>query len=228
MDYKGNSIGTFYGLVADGFYLESDFGSDGKLLSSLPDNTFAAVQPGDVRYRDLNGDNRIDSYDYTYQLKPDIPEICYGFRLGFDYKGLGFNAWFSGAGSYTVRTTLPGVYQPLYGGDKNISRHYLESYWSSDNTSARYPRLTTQQNSNNYLESSLWTEAGHYFKLRELEIYYRLPEKLMESWKMEDIKIFLRGNNLFSVDSIGILDPEYISLGYPVARTFSIGFNIAF
>ena len=99
---------------------------------------------------------------------------------------------------------------------------------SADNTSARYPRLTTQQNSNNYLESSLWTEAGYYFKLRELEIYYRLPEKLMESWKMEDIKIFLRGNNLFSVDSIGILDPEYISLGYPVARTFSIGFNIAF
>ena len=228
MDYRGNSIGTFYGLVADGFYQESDFDSDGKLLSSLPANTFASVQPGDVRYRDLNGDKRIDSYDYTYQLKPYTPEIYYGFRVGLDYKGLGFNAWFQGAGSYTVRTTLPGVYQPLYGGDKNISRHYLESYWSADNTSARYPRLTTMQNTNNYLESSLWTEAGHYFKLRELEIYYRLPEKLMESWKMQDIKVFLRGNNLFSADGIGILDPEYISLGYPVARTFSIGFNMAF
>lgn len=228
MDYRGNSIGRFYGLVSDGFYQETDFDSEGNLLQGIPENTFAAVQPGDVKYKDLNGDSKIDAYDYCYQLKPDSPEINYGIQIGMDYKGVGFRAYFQGAGSYTIKTTLANIYQPLYAGDKNISKHYLRSYWSADNHNARYPRLTTRQNNNNYLASDLWTEPGYYFKLRELEIYYRFPEGLMKSWKMQDFKIFLRGNNLFSADSIGIFDPEYISFGYPVARTYSIGFNIAF
>lgn len=228
MYYEGNSIGSFYGLVSDGFYQISDFDNEGNLLTSLPVNTFDDVQPGDVKYKDINVDGKIDSYDYTYQLKPETPEVYYGIQMGIDYKGLGFNAFFQGTGSYTIVTDLSSIYQPLYGGDKNISRHYLKNYWSTQNPYARYPRLATMQNYNNYLASNMWTEDGYYFKLRELEIYYKLPETLIKDWKMQDIKIFLRGNNLFSFDGIKILDPEYVSLGYPVAKTFIIGFNIVF
>lgn len=225
---QGNSIGQFYGLVADGFYQESDFDASGNLLPGIPTSTFASVQPGDVKYKDLSGDGKIDNYDYTWQLKSNLPEIYYGFQLGLDWKGLGFNAWFQGTDRYTITTALSSIYQPLYNGDKNISKHYLENYWTSTNTSARYPRLTTLDNKNNYLSSSLWTEDGRFLKLREIELYYNLPSSVIDKWKLRNVKIFMRGNNLFSIDDVKILDPEAVSFAYPTARTYSIGVNVNF
>lgn len=226
--FQGNSIGRFYGLVSDGCYQESDFDASGNLLPAVTSSTFAAVQPGDVKYKDLNGDGTIDNYDYTYQLKSSIPELYYGLQLGLDWKGLGFNLKFQGVSGRTVPTTLPSIYQPLYGGDKNISRHYLGNYWTKGNTQARYPRLTTLDNKNNYLASDLWTEDGSFFKLREVEIYYNLPEKLVGPMAFEEMRVFARGNNVFSFDSIGILDPEAVNFNYPFVRTWSLGLNVTF
>lgn len=228
MYQKGNSRDRFYGLVSDGFYQAEDFDADGNLLPDLPENTFAKVQPGDVKYKDLNGDNRIDDYDCTYQLKSPFPEIYYGFRFGLEYKGVGFNAFFQGADGYTITTNLSSIYQPLYGNDKNISKHYLESYWSEDKPYGRYPRLTTLENNNNYRTSDLWTVDGGYLKLREVEIYYSFPKKLLERAKMTGAMVFLRGFNLFSIDNVRIFDPENVSTGYPSSRTFAIGLNVTF
>lgn len=224
----GLPIGSFYGLVADGFYQNEDFGADGRLLEGLPQNTFASVQPGDVKYRDLNNDGIIDNYDYRYQLKPLLPELYYGFNLGLEWKGLGFNALFQGVASARIETSLASVYQPLYAGDKNISGHYLESYWTASDPQGRYPRLTTMDNANNYLDSNLWTENGAFFKFRELEIYYNLPQKLIRPLRMENIRICFRGHNLFSADSIKIFDPEAVDFNYPVARTYSLGLRVNF
>jgi TonB-linked SusC/RagA family outer membrane protein len=225
---QGNSIGRFYGLVSDGFYQESDFDASGNLLPDAIFSTFAAVQPGDVKYKDLNADGIIDNYDYTYQLKSPIPELYYGLQLGLGWKGIGFNLKFQGVSGRTMRTALGSIYQPLFGGDKNISRHYLENHWTKENPDARYPRLTTLENKNNYLSSDLWTEDGSFFKLREAEVYYNLPEKLANSLTFKEVRIFARGDNVFSVDSIGILDPEAINYTYPLARTWTLGLNVTF
>ncbi|MCF0175689.1 MAG: SusC/RagA family TonB-linked outer membrane protein [Bacteroidales bacterium] len=228
MYLQGHSLNSFYGLVADGYYQKSDFDAAGKLVSGLPDNTFTQVQAGDVKYRDLNGDGRIDNYDFCYHDKSTDPEFYYGFRLGLEYAGFGFNAFFQGAGGNVVITNLPSVYQPLYGNDKNVSSHYLESYWSESHPDGRYPRLTTLENSNNYLSSDLWTEKGGYLKLREAELYWSMPEKVAAKMKMKGARVYLRGSNLFCVDKVKIFDPEYVSLGYPPARVYSIGFNMTF
>lgn len=225
---QGKAIGQYYGLVADGYYQESDFDASGKLLSHVPYSTFASVQPGDVKYKDLSGDGKIDNYDCTYQLHSLLPSLSYGVQIGVEWKGLGLKAWLQGLSSYTIPISLPSVYQPLNGGDKNISRHYLESYWSYSKPSGRYPRLTTIDNKNNYIASNLWTEEGGFLKLRELEIYYDIPYRWKNMTNIDRIKVFLRGNNLFSVDNIKILDPEGVNLYYPVARTISLGFNINF
>lgn len=226
---QGGQIGRFYGLVADGFYQKEDFDNSDNLLSDLPKNTFASVQPGDVKYRDLNNDGKIDNYDRCYQLTAAVPEIYYGFGFGLEWKGIGFSALFQGVGNSTVETALSSIYQPLYGGDKNISKHYLESYWSENRTTGvKYPRLTSLDNKNNYLASSLWTENGAFLKLRELEIYYDLPRKAIEKMKMDGMRVYLRGNNLFSVDHIHILDPEAINFNYPTARTISVGLKVNF
>ena len=224
----GNSRDRFYGLVSDGYYQDYDFDSNGNLMKGNPICTFGKVQPGDIRYKDLNEDGYIDKYDYTFQKKSTHPEIYYGLRLGFDYKGFGLNAVFQGAANYTIVTDLPSIYQPLYGNNKNISKHYLANHWTPENPEGRYPRLTTKENNNNFRPSDLWTEEGGYFKLRELEVYYSFPKNLLSKAKMSEARIFVRGHNLFSVDNIGIMDPEYMSLGYPVARTISLGCNLAF
>lgn len=225
---RGNPRGRFYGLVSDGYYCHEDFHDNGKLHSDLPESTFGSVQPGDVKYKDLNGDSRIDEYDYSYQLNSEYPELYYGLKFGAEYKGFGFNALLQGVGDCTLITDLPSIYHPLYGNDKNISNHYLENYWTTENPNAKYPRLTTLENNNNYRSSDIWTVNGHYLKLRELEFYYHLPKGVIEKLKLNSATLYMRGHNLFSLNDVEIFDPEYISTGYPVARTFSVGFRLSF
>lgn len=229
MYQTGQSIDRFYGLIADGFYQESDFDANGNLRPGIPVSTFISnIHPGDVKYKDLNKDGKINDYDNTYQLYSNLPEIYYGFNVGAYYKNVGFNAYFQGAGRFTVTTDLASIYQPLYGNDKNISNHYLKSYWTRYTPNARYPRLTTQSNNNNYRTSSLWTEKGDFLKLRTLEIYYKLPTQWIENLKMSECRFFLKGMNLFSIDHVDIMDPEYINRGYPSIRSYQIGVNVLF
>ncbi len=225
---QGNSIGRFYGLVSDGYYQESDFDEQGNLLPGVVSSTFDSVRSGDVKYKDLNGDGKTDNYDYTYQLKSTLPELYYGLRIETSCKGFGMRLLFQGIAGCTIPTTLSSIYQPLYGGDKNISAHYLESYWSKDNPNGRYPRLTVSDNKNNYLPSDLWTEDGSYLKLREAMLYYDLPNKVCSKLTLQAARIFVRGNNLLSFDSVRILDPENVSFSYPSARLYSLGVNVNF
>ncbi|WP_106831446.1 SusC/RagA family TonB-linked outer membrane protein [Parabacteroides pacaensis] len=228
MKYTGQRIGTYYGLKATGLFQTSDFDADGNLLSSIPNHTFKKVQPGDIRYEDLNKDNKIDEYDACYQLNPGLPEIYFGINLGMEYNNWGLNANFQGTAKSTIQPTLGSIYWPLYNNDKNISTYYLENRWTEDTPYARYPRLTTLANANNFRSSTLWTRKGDYFKLRVLEVYYKLPEKITGKLKMNECKFFFKGMNLFSIDDIGIMDPEFISTGYPSTRSYLIGLNVLF
>ena len=226
---SGNTIDRFYGLMADGLYQSNDFNVDGTLRPGLPVSTYRSnVQPGDVKYVDLNGDGRIDANDCAYQLYAALPQIYYGFNIELEWRGFGLNAYFQGMGRSTVTTTLASIYQPLYGNERNISEHYMENRWSPYNTSGHYPRLTTQSNANNFAPSSLWTECGDFLKLRTLSLSYKLPARLASKIRMRECCLYLKGMNLFSADRIDILDPEYINTGYPSARSYQIGFNLIF
>jgi len=229
MSSIGRAIDSFYALTADGFYTESDFNADGSLKEGVPESTLvASVQPGDVKYKDLNGDGRIDSYDYSYTNNGSLGNFYYGITLGASYKNFGFEAIFNGVAGRYVYTNLDSIFQPLYNDAHNISQYYLSNYWNSTNTNAKYPRLTTLSNNNNFANSTLWMEKGGFFKLRNLYVYYDINPNLVKRLKMSSCRVFFRGNNLFSIDSIKILDPEYVSVGYPSLRTFQLGLKCAF
>lgn len=104
----------------------------------------------------------------------------------------------------------------------------MEHRWPRFNTEGRYPRLTTLANGNNYTQSSLWTENGNFLKLRTLQAYYKLPSKIARKLRMRECSFYFRGLNLFSADHVGILDPEYVSTGYPSSRSYQIGLNVIF
>ena len=227
----GGSVGRVFALESDGFYENADFKADGTLKGGVPQSSFAAVlKPGDIKYKDLNGDGIIDNYDYTWLKTPTLPELYYGIHLGVEWKGIGLSALLQGTGNWTVLTELPSIYRPLYGQDKNVSEYYLANCWhqGASNEAAKYPRLTTEENSNNFLRSDLWTANGKYLKLRELCLSYSLPSSLISKIRLTEATVFFKGNNLLSFDGIGILDPEYMALEYPRSRSFLFGINLQF
>lgn len=176
----------------------------------------------------MNGDGKIDDYDHCHQQYSTLPEIYYGFSLGADYRNWGIKAHFQGVAHRSVSTVLSSIYHPLYGNDKNVSEHYLKNRWTDGTPDARYPRLTTLSNNHNFQTSSLWMEKGDYLKLRVLELSYKLPTRFAEKMRMSDCRLFLKGMNLFSIDHVGIMDPEQMDMEYPSSRSYLIGINVLF
>lgn len=229
MSRKGKSIDAFYGLIHDGLYQQADFNGDGTLKDGIVSSAFMQnLQPGDVKYKDLNDDGIINEYDYSYTSNNMHPELYYGANLGLTWKEWSLFMNFQGVSRSTVSTELSSIYWPLYGNNKSISMHYLENYWSPFTTDAKYPRLTTLPNENNFRRSTLWTEKGDFLKLRNVELSYNIPDHFFSDVALNGCRIYLSGMNLFSWDSVDIMDPEQISMDYPSTKSFSLGINLIF
>lgn len=218
----GNRIGQYYGLEAIGFFQDET-----DIKNSLP-QSFSQVVPGDVKYKDQNNDGVIDDYDkVAIGYSTVLPEITYGFSIGLGYKNVTLKADFQGVANYTLVKNMESMYWPLVG-NTNVSQHYLENRWTPGNTDARYPRLTTKQNDNNFRASSIWTENGNFLKLRNLEIAYSLPKEWISKIKLNNVNVFARGMNLFSLDHVKDMDPEQMYATYPSFRSYNIGLTLDF
>ncbi len=225
LDYlkrTGNPIGQVFGMQAIGFF------KDQNDVATSPRQLFSNVKPGDFKYTDQNGDNVINELD-NVQLGYNTtnPEIYYSFNLGFNYKGFGIDALFQGTANQSVYLNTPSVFWPL-SGNKTISS-FSDNHWTpTTSNSATLPRLTTLNNDNNFRSNSTWIENGSYLKLRTAEVYYELPKKSIEKFKLSKARIFVRGMDLFSIDKVKVMDPEEIGTGYPTLRTCYLGINVAF
>ena len=228
MSRKGKSTEALYGLIYDGLYQESDFNDSGNLKEGLVNSAFIqSLQPGDVKYKDLNNDGIINEYDYSY-LTNSLPEIYFGTNIQMAFKDWSLFMNFQGVGKSTITTELESIYWPLYGNNKNVSVHYLRNRWTSDTPDAKYPRLTTLPNENNFRGSTLWTEKGDYLKLRDIELSYNLPAHLFNDITINECRVYISGTDLFSLDHVDIMDPDHISMYYPTTKSFSLGVNLVF
>ena len=219
--HMGNPINQCYGLEAIGFF------ADQQDINNSPVQTFSDVRPGDVKYKDQNGDNRIDDKDVVKMFGSSMPRFYFGFSLNFSYKNFEVSADFQGLTGKTVNLLNSSLYQPLVG-NGNISQTFLarEVYWTPDRKDeATMPRLTTQSNVNNYRNSSLWYRDGSFLKLRNVTVAYTFPKS---ATRFADLKIYLRGTNLFSADNLGFADPEMLGVGYPATRSFWAGVKFNF
>ena len=167
---------------------------------------------------------------HSIPLVSTFPEIYYGINLGFEYKGFGIDALFQGVGHYSVMLNTPSVYWPLRN-NTNISSWYVNDKirWTEETKEiANAPRLTTQDNANNFRNSTQWLENGSYFKLRNLNIYYNLPEAWAKKIKMEKIQVYARANNLFSIDHVKYMNCEDLKVNYPDMTSIYFGVNVNF
>ena len=218
---KGNRIGQMYGLEAIGFF------NSQQEINNSPQQTFSDVAPGDVKYKDQNGDNRIDEKDIVKMFGSSVPRFYFGFNLNFSYKRVELSADFQGMTGVTVSLLNSPLYSPLVS-NGNISNTFLneEISWTPENkTNATMPRLTTQENLNNYRASSLWYRDGSFLKLRNLLVAYTFPKS---QTRFADLKVFVQGTNLFSLDNIHFADPEQLGIAYPSTRSYWAGIKLNF
>ena len=219
--HKGNRLGQSYGLEAVGFF------SNDMDINNSPRQTFSQVAPGDIKYKDQNGDNIIDEKDVVKMFGSSIPRFYFGLDLNFSYKQFELSADFQGITGKTVSLLNSSLYNPLVN-NGNISNTFLdeEIYWTPElKENATMPRLTTLDNKNNYRSSSLWYRDASFLKLRNLLISYTLPKS---QTSFADIKVFVQGTNLFSLDNIKFADPEQLYMNYPSIRSYWAGIKFNF
>ncbi|MEI7420440.1 MAG: SusC/RagA family TonB-linked outer membrane protein [Prolixibacteraceae bacterium] len=221
----GNSVNQNYGLESIGFF------KDQAEINAYPvDQSFNILKPGDIKYKDQNGDNIINENDVVpLGHNNSVPEIYYSFSIGLEYKNIGVDADFQGIGNFDKFVTTTGLFRPMTNGN-NVSQYYYDNRWSmgNDNSTALFPSLSTLANPNNERNSSVWLQDLSYLKLRTCEIYYNLPLSLLKKVKLNKAKIYVRGMNLLSFDKLKIVDPENTGTKYPTTKSLNLGISLNF
>jgi TonB-linked SusC/RagA family outer membrane protein len=221
----GRPIGQLYGYSAEGFYYDS---AD---IAKSPQVVGKVVQPGDLKYKDVNGDGKIDQGDIGPIGYPNLPQITYGFSAGFSYKGLDFSVLFQGAarGSLMASTLLQiGNFNGL------PSAIHLKRWTPETRDVAEYPRLGGVSFDN----STFWLRPTDYLRLKNVELGYRLPQRWIKTLKLNDVRFYANALNLYTWFKLKIYDVDPESLNgdgatsaysdYPQQKIVNLGLQVTF
>lgn len=225
--WKGANTYTDVGLPFNSIYGYESMGlfqSDEEVAGAPFQNSNTAA--GDVRYKNQNGDEKIDANDRVVLGDPN-PHFLYGLNLAFDYKNFDLSMFFQGIGKKD-RIIQDNFVRPF--DDSSIFEHHLD-YWRPDNTVATYPRvLNKDDGAHNYQQSDFWMINAGYLRMKNLQLGYTIPRELLRSAGFDRIRLYFSANNLFTIsDFVPGMDPESAkSVSYPFARTYSFGLNVQF
>ena len=223
----GSNTYTEVGLPFNSIYGYESMGlfqSDEEVANAPFQNSNTAA--GDIRYKNQNGDDKIDANDRVVIGDPN-PHFLYGVNLGFDYKNFDLNMFFQGIGQKD-RVIMDNFVRPFY--DSSIFEHHLD-YWTPENTGAKYPRILNKDDgTHNYQQSDYWMINAGYFRMKNLQIGYTIPREILRPAGFDRVRVYFSANNLFTVsDFVPGMDPESEkSVSYPFARTYSFGLNVQF
>jgi len=222
---KGLPLGQSFAFISEGLF------ENQQEIDSWPRQTFSTVRPGDVKYKDINGDGMIDAFDQIPVGYPRLPQISFGFGGTVGYKNLDFSIYFTGAAKTSIFMTGLSMW-PFYDGlgVNNVMREYYDNRWTPDNKDALYPAIDVGNNPNNFLNSTTWMKNGNYLRIRNVEIGYSFPVTLANQIGLSSLRLFINGMNLYTWDHIKVMDPESNdgTGGYPLQRSFNFGLQVDF
>lgn len=240
MQETGKRVGEHFVYVVDHFVADQ---AEADLLNAMNDGKgyqpWGKLVPGDVVYKDLNNDGKIDDqHDKKAMGNPKTPELQFGIPIGFSYKGLDLSLLFQGAALTSLQLNGPAVYDfPSMGAQGNsmgkVKAMHLDS-WTPDNTDASYPALHLGTHLNNKnSSSSLFLYDASYVRLKNVELGYSLPQKWVSKAHLQQVRIYVQGMNLLTFDKLSKLnmDPETgdgNGSWYPIQRVYNFGVNIVF
>lgn len=234
--------------ICDGFYTYDDFEITGEGLNreyKLKDGVVKSglagdIRPGDLKYRDLNGDGIINTFDAQRGIvDPENPEIVYGFGVSAEWKNFTVSAFFQGAGNTATilgtGSNTSALWPFSVAVDESRMRSEFLNYWTDAdpyNFNVTYPRLRTSWHAHNNAASTFWVRDASFIRFKNLEVSYKLPKKALNVLGIEHARIYLMGNNLCVWDKLKMWDPEMGSANsgtaYPLTRTFTLGLDVTF
>ena len=230
----GTSMNAQYGFKAIGLFQTQEE------IDNYPAAPSGNIRLGDLKYLDVNGDGLISSnYDYVKIGYGTIPEINFSLNMDLSYKHFNLSLLWQGvshtdyelSGVYDTGVISSTVYTSSFAEFGNSPYYRIEGAWTPDNTNAKYPRLSTISNGNNAWESSWWLVNGEYLRLKNMNIGYDVPVKVLAKTPFSQINIYLAGTNLLTFSHFPYVDPESPSVSngyYPQQKTYSIGAKITF
>lgn len=228
----GEPLGIIYGYETEGLFVDQNE------INTAPEQLVGKsdIKPGYVRYKDLNGDGRVDANNDRKVLGSTTPKFYYGMTITADYKGIDFSMLLQGLGGHK---RLIGSYMAyaFYNGGQ-IQRWQADNCWTEENPNkwAEYPRLETlNMNNTNLQVSDYWVRDASFLRLKNLQVGYTFPKNLVDKIGIQKLRIFVSGQNLLTFNSfykgwdpeneIGTGDaPSY----YPVNSIYSFGVNVKF
>lgn len=218
---EGYPINSLYGYKALGLF------QDQEQVNKSP-KQFGNYAPGDIIYKDVNGDGVINADDRVV-IGNQVPRFTFGLSFSAQYKDFDLNLFLQGVGKADVFLYRDAVWA-FYNAGK-IQTWQLD-YWTPDNPDAKYPRLIAQTSHNNFENSSYWVYNSAYARLKNAQIGYTLPEGLMARTFIEKLRIYVSGENLLTLDHMPKgWDPERPSGTanvYPISSTYVFGIDLTF
>lgn len=222
----GNKVGQRFGLVALGL-----FESKEEIAASpvQPGDT----RPGDIKYKDINGDGLINEYDEVPIGWGNVPEIIYGVGFSVGWKNLSLTAMFQGAAHVDAMLSGEGVLPFAQGSGRGNLLSNITDRWTEQNPrqDAFYPRLSIGTINMNYEKSTWWLKNTSYLRLKNVELSYTLPDRWMKHIRLENARIFIQGVNLLTFSPFDIWDVELgdgRGAAYPNISSASLGLSFNF
>lgn len=230
LNRQGHPIDQRFGYIALGLF------SDSTEILASPSQA-GDVRPGDIKYKDLNGDGIINSYDQTAIGFGAVPRMLYGLNFGFGYRGFDLSLFFQGAGLVDFNYasgfgTTPFSEGATYGNMYNM----VTDRWTGDTKTSNprpfYPRMSTNQTiTTNYQTSTWWIKRADYVRLKNAEIGYNFSARTLKRFAVSKMRIYINGTNLFTKSRWNIWDPELgdgRGTSYPNTTMYNVGFRISF
>ncbi|MDR0542707.1 MAG: TonB-dependent receptor [Dysgonamonadaceae bacterium] len=258
--YEGQRLGDIWGFETDRYFTEDDFNADGSLKTGIPDQSryvanaygFSRLLPGDIKYKDLDGNGVIDRGEFTVDNHGDLkiignstPRYEYSGRIGIDFKGFDLDVFIQGVGSRQMWATgnlvIPGWFA-----QEGVYYANQTDYWTPENPNAFYPRLAENaqpgrygEASGNFMPQTKYLLDLSYCRLKNVTFGYSLPKSLLNKASIDKTRIYVSLENLFELDHLGDIpiDPETntssgdggaMGFGriYPYVRTISFGLQV--
>jgi TonB-linked SusC/RagA family outer membrane protein len=218
----GQNTSTLRGLVAERLFIDDDE------MQNSPRQDWGNYQAGDIKYKDINGDGRVNNNDRVPMGFPYVPEIQYGFGLSGGYKNFDLSFFFQGNSRVSFFIDPEGI-APLVG-HRNALEIVARDYWTETNPNvhAFWPRLSVTTLANNTQPSSWWLRNGSFLRMKSAEVGYNIKE--INKLLLQSGRVYFSVENVFYVSTFKLWDPEMgnSGLGYPPNRRFNIGLLLQF
>jgi hypothetical protein len=211
---NGHPVGSFYGWRVDGiFQSQEEIDALNEKVDPENNNGYyqsASTQPGDFKYKDLNGDGWIDDQDRDV-LGHGYPKINFGFNAILEYKNFDFNLFAHGVLGQKILSYAYKNLTSMYiadGGYRNVLREYAENAWTPENRSNKFPRLTKQDANHNGQVSDAFVKNGDFLKIQNLQVGYTFKNETIKPLNIENLRLFMSVKNLYTLTSYEAGDPE--------------------